>query len=105
MVDFSKFLKKPLQPKPPVKTIRVIARDCKGNEFRKDVTLETLEDGGKPVLNFGWPVQYYVESLKKSYPFTKPLTIDMCGLNHKGFPDVEISPEQMNRFFEFFELT
>ena len=73
----------------------VVARDKEKNEFQKDVVLYKHEDEDW-VISFGWPCEYYFESLKKYYPFEKGLVIDMMGRNHKGIPDVTISSDQMN---------
>ena len=73
----------------------VVAKDKKGNEFQKEVVLYKYEDQDW-IISFGWPCEYYFESLKRYCPFKKGLVIDMMGRNHKGIPDVMISSDQMD---------
>lgn len=82
------------------------AFDEKGNRFTKTVT---VKDGfcqeedkygyyGK-VISFGWPCEYYINSLLKDYPLDHNLCIDAGGRNHYGSP-VYISKENINKILE-----
>jgi len=83
--------------------MQVIAKDTQGNEFIKAITIQEGQGyyKGELILDFGWPVQYLVSHLMESYPFQKPMCIDMMGRNHKGF-QVSISAEQMDKIIEHF---
>jgi len=78
----------------------VEAFDSQGRKFQKEVKLTTLDS--RSILDFGWPVQYYVEDMVKDYPFKKDLCIDMMGKNHAGFGTgpVCISKEDMNKIVQ-----
>lgn len=86
-------------------SIKVIATDKQGNEFVKEVKplQGTGFHEGMLILDFGWPVQYVADSIKRYYPFQKPMCIDIGGRNHKG-SQVEISADQMDRVLEHFEV-
>ena len=81
--------------------MQVIATDERGNEFIKTVSVyqRTGFHENEMIIDFGWPIQYIASHLLKSYPFQKPLCIDMMGQNHKGSP-VTISAEQMDKVIE-----
>ena len=91
--------------------MKITAYDKKGNTFLKEVTIknypkrdEEPEEYGYygDIISFGWPCEYYINSLKRRFPFEKDLCIDMGGLNHKGSP-VYISKEDMNYTFNNLE--
>lgn len=74
--------------------MNAIATDTQGNVFHKKVRIH--RDYERPVVDFGWPVEYYANDLVKDYPYDRPMRIDIGGRNHRGFP-VEISANEMNR--------
>lgn len=76
-----------------------MAYDENGRKFEKSVEIIEERESDRKILDFGWPVQYYVEAMLKHYPFKKPLCIDMMGRNHKG-SSVYVSAEDMNKVFE-----
>ena len=86
----------------------VEAFDEKGNRFLKNISFrdscnqEKDEYGyyGK-IICFGWPVEYYINSLLRNYPYDRDLCIDMGGLNHKGSP-VRISMVDINKILSQF---
>lgn len=73
------------------------AFDTQGRKFKKEVKLTTLD--GRSILDFGWPVQYYVDGLLKHYPFKNDMCIDIMGRNHAN-TQVCISKEDMNRIIQ-----
>ena len=66
--------------------------DEKGS-FEK--TVKVRYSGDKLILSFGWPCEYYADSLFKSFPFKKDLCIDVGGKNHRG-SSVYIRAEDLN---------
>ncbi len=71
----------------------IIAADGDGNLFEKKVKIEFNSE--KEVIHFGGPISYFVDDLKKNFPFTKPFCIDVGGRIHKD-SSVFILPEDMN---------
>ena len=65
-------------------TIDITAYDEDGNKFTKSVVVDR-GDGG-PILDFGWPVRYYILDLMHNYPFDHDICIDGGGLNHRRSP-------------------
>jgi len=76
---------------------KVIAFDENGNKYEKDIKLYK-DSTGKNVISFGWPCEYYIESLKRHYPFKKNLCIDITGRNHKN-SSVYIHKNDLNEIF------
>ena len=87
---------------------QIVAFDEAENKFTKEVT---ITDGhnqkwdkygyyGK-ILNFGWPCEYYINSLLRSYPFDTNLCIDAGGRNHYGHA-VYVSKKDVNRLLKPF---
>ena len=88
----------------------IIAYDHKGNKFAKAVHIrEGLTNKSNKyghygkVIDFGWPCDYYINSLLKMYPFERDFYIDSEGQNHKGSP-VYIKKEDLNDLFEKLNL-
>ena len=82
--------------------MRVIATDTRGNEFTKTITKQYSQSEfskGELLISFGWPVEYHASFIMSHYPWQKPLSIDMCGRNHKGH-EVTVSAEQMDKIVE-----
>lgn len=95
MIDFNKYLTKEQKEKARLiredelkRTIGIIyAEDEIGNKFKKTVILSK----DYKIISFGWPCEYYLNDLIKNIfnciamDKVTRLTIDMCGLNHKGY--------------------
>lgn len=64
------------------KEVHVEAYDESGNKFDKVVTFKEGERG--KTVSFGWPCEYYVDSLLRDGPLTTDLCIDAGGRNHMG---------------------
>lgn len=83
----------------------VEAYDENGNTFLKYVHIilrtpfgveeDTLK---RPVVSFGWPVEYYINDLARSFPFEKPLCIDAMGRNHRNSA-VYVKADDVNKAF------
>lgn len=83
--------------------LKVKAYDEKQNEYVKNVEVILANRYGEQrvLVSFGGFVEYDYELLFKNYPYQKELCIDIGGRNHKGFPNVCVSEEEMNRIFEY----
>lgn len=79
--------------------IYIDAFDKAGNTFTKDVKAISLR--GKPLIDFGFPVRYYVEDILPDYPLDKDLCIDAMGRNHKD-SSVYVKAEDVNAILERF---
>ena len=87
----------------------VEAFDKEGNKYVRTITIE--EDRFKndkdeygyygKIISFGWPVEYYINSLLRNYPLDRDLCIDMSGLNHKG-SQVCIAKDDINKILAQF---
>jgi len=87
-----------------MKEIEIKAFDTMGNKFKKKVILRNSEfDKNRMVLDFGWPVSYYIGDLLENYPYEKDFCIDIMGRNHNGF-QVCISAQDMNMLLEEFDV-
>ena len=74
----------------------VKAFDIQGKKFKKTVKLIWIED--RIAVDFGFPIQYYIEDLVEDYPYTDDFCIDIMGRNHGGFGSgpVCVSAKDMN---------
>ena len=77
-----------------------VAKDKDGNNYDKKVTLYKGGPENRYIISFGWPCEYYLETLIKNYPYQKDLVIDAIGRNHKGTEDVKIDKDELNRILE-----
>jgi len=80
--------------------ILVKAYDEEGNEFPKKVTIDA-DVANDPILDFGWPVRYYIRDLLYGYPFESDICIDAGGLNHRRSPTY-IKTEDINMLLKKF---
>jgi len=94
-----------------IKLYPINAFDEEGRSFRKEPTirsgsveLEELDPDSSSakygyygrVIDFGWPVEYYINALLQEYPYEHALCIDAGGRNHLGSA-VYIPAEDLNR--------
>ena len=90
--------------------MQIIAYDDQGNTFLKELAIKESANQEPDeygyygdIIDFGWPCEYYINSLKKKLPFEKDLCIDIAGMNHRKSP-VYISKEDMNYIFDHLEM-
>ena len=90
------------------------AFDEEGNTFVKEPTIKSgaieLEDLDRDsssvkygyygrVISFGWPVEYYINSLLREHPYEHAICIDAAGRNHSGSA-VYITANDLNHILE-----
>lgn len=80
-------------------TLDITAYDEAGNTFPKKVTVIDGESG--LVVDFGWPVRYYVVAMTRGYPYDNDWCIDAMGRNHK-YSSVFVKKEDINAMLEYF---
>lgn len=87
----------------------VVAFDTAGNKFTKIIQVydgpERKKDKygyyGK-IIDFGWPVEYYINSLLRDCPFDGDLCIDAGGKNHWGHTTY-IAKDDINEILKSFK--
>jgi len=87
----------------------VDAFDAAGNKFVKRIQIRKGHNQEKDkygyygkIISFGWPCEYYINSLLRDYPFDRDLCIDAMGRNHKGHA-VYISKKSINKILKSFQ--
>ena len=96
--------------KPKIKMEKDIeAFDTDGNRFVK--TIEVYEGFNQKkdkygyygrIISFGWPCEYYINSLLRDYPYSGDFCIDVGGRNHRGH-QTYISKDDMNEILKTFK--